>query len=831
MDGLATLPSIINENWQKTEKENQNAGTSGVVTITPNSNLDYVIDDEKYEINIEAKNENVEYTIVYGVGQERKEEKFVKSKNINFKFDNEGKNDCYFAIKKGEDILQEWNKKIYKINSYKKQFLDEIETKGVGVHLIGTSTEKFLPIYAALGSQYIRVDLRMNHIYSNGTINFERYEEQLKEMLNNNVKFLVILGSPDTATLGEDGIISNNEEIEEFNKYVEAVARKYPQITAYEIINEPNGLYKTEEAINSYSTILKKSSEILKQINPKINILIGATSYSGNAIYPTNFISKISNLGAYNVANYFSYHPYDFSTNSILNSSYIKRINENKNTKQQLGGFIYEAHTEYGASTYTQSVTQEEQAWKIVQQSILCDENNIKFSMIYNFRDSGRNIENKEDNFGITTADYLPKLSYYALKKYYENTNGAEYIGKINLADGLETHLYDKDGKPKIIAWSTDINTPISVQNNSFSATDIYGKEIVADESGNITITTSPVYLDNIPRAYFYKSISTTLLGKYRTFEEKFAEQIQTVSGLQEKLNETKQMAENIGTHSEESEIDENTAIKLMETFYELGDSVIEAYQSGELDVNEQKLSSMLDDLNDVGNSYEDLITITAKTTDSVNLEETNSIIKTAEQMSNNVKNLDNVYPSKILSFSQDLYDKASYINGLQEENGIKTGLIVSTNLHSKLLANWAKNFAESYIAKHFSIQENYVLADEYIKNIPIETKVKDLKTQINSSFEYEIKRGSDVLGDDDILATGDVLQLKNTDKQYEIAVAGDLNKDGEVDIKDLVKIRKTILGLTELSGVEEHAADANMDNKDIGINDLVKIRKIILGM
>ena len=66
------------------------------------------------------------------------------------------------------------------------------------------------------------------------------------------------------------------------------------------------------------------------------------------------------------------------------------------------------------------------------------------------------------------------------------------------------------------------------------------------------------------------------------------------------------------------------------------------------------------------------------------------------------------IYPNKILQFSQDYYEKADYINSLKEENDIKTGLIISKNLHSKLLADWAIQFANLYI-------------DEYITNNPVE--------------------------------------------------------------------------------------------------------------
>ena len=136
-----------------------------------------------------------------------------------------------------------------------------------------------------------------------------------------------------------------------------------------------------------------------------------------------------------------------------------------------------------------------------------------------------------------------------------------------------------------------------------------------------------------------------------------------------------------------------------MKEHYNLGTTILQAYKSGTLQVEAVKVSSMLDMLDDIGDSFEDLVTVSAKTRNS-NLTETKNLIATAEKLIKDNEDLEIIYPTKILNFSQDYYDKANYINGLEEENDIKTGLIVSKNLHSLLLANWANEFAKIYIDK-----------------------------------------------------------------------------------------------------------------------------------
>ena len=103
-----------------------------IIEITPESEVNYVVDENTYNVNVKISNidENSNYTVTYGKNQELLEE-ITDEKNIQFDFQSEGKTNCYIAIKKDGEILEdsEWNNDIYYIKSYKKQFLDEIEKK------------------------------------------------------------------------------------------------------------------------------------------------------------------------------------------------------------------------------------------------------------------------------------------------------------------------------------------------------------------------------------------------------------------------------------------------------------------------------------------------------------------------------------------------------------------------------------------------------------------------------------------------------------------------------------------------------------------------------
>ena len=81
------------------------------------------------------------------------------------------------------------------------------------------------------------------------------------------------------------------------------------------------------------------------------------------------------------------------------------------------------------------------------------------------------------------------------------------------------------------------------------------------------------------------------------------------------------------------------------------------------------------------------------------------------------------------------------------------------------------------------------------------------------------------------LLATGDEITIKNGDdaKTYSIAIKGDTSADANINIADLLKIQKHILGYINLSGSFLKAADVNSDGS-VDIKDLLIVQKHILG-
>ena len=710
---LGLVISIVIYSIKQREANIENQETTGESLeyyISLENNMLIFQNSIDIDIGIEHFVDNSNYKIIIKLGNDNIIEKtdIKKDNRFNIKLEDEGEKKINIIICKNEkeDFNTSWD--IYYIKPYEKQFLDETEKNGVS-NKATKDMKNTIDLIKSLGIQYVRHGIWWGYIEKNNTFDFDLYDDYIGKLKNNNIKSYAILGGTLNILNGEKLII-NNENLNKYKEYVKAVIERYNHINTFEVLNEPNKIYKTENEVDWYSKILKETYNLVKKKNVNNDVVGGATMITtgkDDKLSSEDFLTKIMNK--YNKMDKYSFHPYDSSIYSKNNNIFINLLN--KNTKfDKNGGFVKSYISEYGLTTYSNKIEESKKAERIVEQTILERKYNIEYKLIYCLRDTGTDSSNSEHNFGLVTYDYTPKLSYYAMKNYYQNTNGSEYIGTVNLQDGLETHVYNKDGKPLIITWSQNTEKTYSQPLGTMTAKDLYGKEIVADVNGNIEVTTSPVYLYNVSKSYYYQAISNMAVEKYTEFEEKFAEQISKVEGLKNSVTNLKQRMQNIATLST---LDEATAIDLMKQHYNLGNTIIQAYKSGTLQIEDVKLSSMLDSLNDVGNSYEDLVTVSA-TTRNANINETSAKIKEVDTLINNNQDIEIVYPSKILEFSKDFYEKASYINGLEEENDIKTGLIVSKNLHSILLADWAKSFANIYVEKNI---------DKYIAEHPVTVK------------------------------------------------------------------------------------------------------------
>jgi len=168
------------------------------------------------------------------------------------------------------------------------------------------------------------------------------------------------------------------------------------------------------------------------------------------------------------------------------------------------------------------------------------------------------------------------------------------------------------------------------------------------------------------------------------------------------------------------------------------------------------------------------------------------------------------------------------YLNGQKVED-YKTNTEIKEEGFYQIIAT---DQAGNRTTIQFQILENkvdsYQIEKETIKNITNNTSKTSFVEKLNLKLEYEIYRDDEKLENEEVIATGDVLKTTTGDT-YTLIVAGDINKDGNVNIKDIVKMRKYLLEKNNLDEVEILAADTNLDANPITIKDLIRMRMIAL--
>ena len=170
-------------------------------------------------------------------------------------------------------------------------------------------------------------------------------------------------------------------------------------------------------------------------------------------------------------------------------------------------------------------------------------------------------------------------------------------------------------------------------------------------------------------------------------------------------------------------------------------------------------------------------------------------------------------------------------INGVQIDYEIGEPLIVE-GIYKLTATDEAGNTKTIQFQVMEKPDEKYIMQENSIQNIKYNTTKTKFDTKIKLQETYTIERKTDnetiQLKSTDTIASGDILTTASG-KKYTLIVAGDLTKDGVVDIQDFVRMRRYLLGLRELDEVETLAADANVDSKDLSISDYIRIRIFIL--
>lgn len=171
-----------------------------------------------------------------------------------------------------------------------------------------------------------------------------------------------------------------------------------------------------------------------------------------------------------------------------------------------------------------------------------------------------------------------------------------------------------------------------------------------------------------------------------------------------------------------------------------------------------------------------------------------------------------------------------------------KTALKTGTNTFEIICTSQsgnAKTYTLTVVRQELEVGEVtssvYQIGSKYISGLKPGVKASDFLGKISAegaTLKVVDASGKEKTGK---LATGNKLQVYDSKnelvKSYEIVIYGDANGDGDINVLDMIKVNRHILGLSKLSGCYLTAADANRDNAGVNVLDMIFINRHALGL
>lgn len=130
---------------------------------------------------------------------------------------------------------------------------------------------------------------------------------------------------------------------------------------------------------------------------------------------------------------------------------------------------------------------------------------------------------------------------------------------------------------------------------------------------------------------------------------------------------------------------------------------------------------------------------------------------------------------------------------------------------------------------------KTYTVGSKYITGIQPGTKASTVLKNLTASGATLKLVGTDGKEKSGAVVTSDVVQLYDGSgkkiSSYTIVIYGDVNGDGEINVLDMIKVNRHVLGLTKLSGAYLEAGDANRAGDGVNVLDMIYINRHSLGL
>lgn len=679
-------------------------------------------------------------------------DKTVKTFGINVE---NGIHELAVSVEKEGSVLKEITEKIYVMDLYSHQFMEELSGRGVNVHFSWDSWthnhQQNLDMMYYGGYRVIRsaTPSWSSMEKSKRNYNTSSLNKYLGWLDSKNMRSYDVLGygngvvyPPERSMDGsepwptwEKTQPQTQESIYGYANYVLAVAQNDPDPFGFELWNEPN--HYTEETnfkAQKYCDFVKPTS-VLLDYNGYDTIDIAPFSLAYND--ELNFVDKCMKYGLYPYFGSVAHHPYVWEDGFTASRFQEERMAQIEEIILRYGGWKDREISEIGyPTTPAQNTPSEESAaLDIVKTFVVSEAHDNEVTIFYDFVNDGTETLNTEHNFGQINYDGTPKKPYFTTAAFNLKTEGGIYVGEIDpgIDRATRAFLYYKDGKPVVVAWSNQMDNSAvewKLDGESVTVTDAYGN-VVAEHTDRVMLEEMPFYIENLSDKWYARAVHDEVAQRNANWLTAYLQNLSEADRAEIKKIMSRAEQAFTGTPSAD------TVLEQLQNMRDFGLKIISYADGGKLP--EVEISKMLYELFRIMQRVDNLYitaydgevpqALTTRTDDTYRKAQANYLnILQAKQ-----------YCDEMLRHAMRYTKNAATVMGL-EDNPSKAGVIKGWNVIADMLCDWYDAFSEyeSVIETGYLIQTPYYDRISYI-NADVDMEV-NLNNYSRRDFNGTIK-------------------------------------------------------------------------------------------
>jgi polysaccharide biosynthesis protein PslG len=357
---------------------------------------------------------------------------------------------------------------------------------GFGVNIHFTRNNHELDLVAKAGFKLIRMDLSWSAVEkTRGVYDFEKtgYDSLTKGCTDRGITILYILDYSNKL-YEEDRSVRTEEGRKAFAAFAEAAAKRYAgKGILWEIWNEPNikQFWSPQPNAEDYCKLVEEAAPRIKAADPRGQIVGGATSE-----IPMGWLESCFKAGLLKWIDVLSVHPYRSKPPETVILDYAK-LRELIKRYAPSGKTIPVISGEWGYSNINwdkSRLTEQQQAAYVARMFLTNLYQGIPVSIWYDWRDDGKDPNEREYNFGTVHYDLVPKAAYLAVKVLSATLAGYSIDRRVDLGSEEDFAFWLKNGQNDAIAFWTlgDRHTvTLPVQPMEVTLVGIYGGKVVID--------------------------------------------------------------------------------------------------------------------------------------------------------------------------------------------------------------------------------------------------------------------------------------------------------------------------------------------------------------